>query len=70
MNYAIGRFLIYIAGIAAGGLALAGYADFDTATWTLDIKPFNLREFILTGAATGGNVMASLAVWRGWRGRK
>ena len=33
----IGRLLIYLAGIGAGGLALAGYADFDTATWMLDI---------------------------------
>ena len=69
MNWASGRLVIYLAGLAAGGMALAGYADFDSATWVLDIRPFNLREFILTGATTAGNVLASLAVWRGW-GRK
>lgn len=64
-----GRLLIYLAGLAAGGLALSGYADFDTATWVLDIHPFNLREFLLTGTATIGNGLAALAVWKGW-GRK
>ena len=66
MTWTFSRLALYLAGIAAGGLALAGYADFDSATWTLDIKPFNLREFLLTGATTGGNALAALAVWRGW----
>ena len=66
MNLTKSRGLIYIAGIAAGALALAGYADFDAETWMLDIHPFNLREFILTGVTTGGNALAAIAVWRGW----
>ncbi len=60
---------LYLIGILAGGMALAGYATFDPQTWMLDIQPFNLREFVLTGAATSGNVLAALAVWRRW-GRK
>ena len=69
MNWTASRLVLYLAGLGAGALALAGYADFDSATWTLDIHPFNLREFLLTGATTAGNIVASLAVWRGW-GRK
>lgn len=64
-----GRFVIYLAGLAAGGLAMAGYADFDSATWELDIRPFNLKEFLLTSGTTFGNAMAMLAVWKNW-GRK
>lgn len=60
------RWLIYISGLAAGGLALAGYADFDPQTWMIDIRPFNLREFVLTGATTAGNALAAVAVWRQW----
>ena len=45
MTMWIGRLLIYLAGIGAGGLALAGYADFDTATWMLDIHPFKYLAF-------------------------
>jgi len=62
----ISRFGIYIAGLAAGALALAGYADFDSQTWVLDIAPFNLREFVLTATATVGNGLAAIAVARGW----
>ena len=65
----LGRFGIYIAGLAAGGMALAGYADFDAQTWVLDIAPFNLREFILTGVAMIGNGLAAIALARGWRAR-
>lgn len=64
-----GRFALYLLGLGAGGLALSGYAEFDPATWVLDIHPFNLREFALTGAATAGNGLAALAAFRGW-GRK
>lgn len=70
MNPALGRGLIYILGIAAGGLALAGYATFDPQTFVLDISPFDVREFVLTATTTGGNALAALAVWRGWGGRK
>lgn len=64
-----GRFGIYIVGFGAGMLALAGYADFDPNTWMLDIKPFNLKEFALTATTTGGNILAAVAVWTGWKSR-
>ena len=63
------RFAIYIAAAAAGGLAIAGYADYDPATWALDIHPFDVREFVLTCAATVGNSLAAVAAWRGWKGK-
>lgn len=65
----LGRFGIYIIGLLAGLLALAGYADFDPMTWELDIHPFDVREFVLTATTMAGNALAALAVWRGW-GRK
>ncbi|MFV0303603.1 MAG: hypothetical protein ACK5IP_22505, partial [Paracoccus sp. (in: a-proteobacteria)] len=61
--------LVYLACLVASGLAVAGLADFDLATGTLDIHPFNL--YALTGA-TGGvvsSLLASVALLRGW-GRK
>lgn len=60
------RGLTYLAGFAAGILALSGYATFDPATWVLDIHPFNLRDFVLTGVTTAGNALAAIAVWRKW----
>ncbi|MDQ2067639.1 hypothetical protein Q9295_14775 [Xinfangfangia sp. CPCC 101601] len=63
------RGLFYLASLLAGGLALAGLADFDPASGMLDIRPFDLREFSLTLLATIGNALAALAVWKGWGGR-
>ena len=63
------RFALYIMGGAAGVMALAGYADFDPQTWMLDIKPFNLKEFVLTSITTGGNVLAADAVYTGLKSR-
>ncbi len=63
------RGAFYVLGLGAGILALTGYADFDPETWMIDIHPFNLKEFVLTGMTTAGNALAGLAVWRGW-GRK
>ena len=48
MNWNLARGLVYLACLAASGLAMAGLADFDLATGTLDIRPFNL--YALTGA--------------------
>ncbi len=69
MNWNLARGLVYLACLASSGLAMAGLADFDLATGTLDIRPFNL--YALTGA-TGGvvsSLLASVALLRGW-GRK
>ena len=64
------RFGIYIVALLAGGLALAGYAEFNPETWMLDISPFDVREFTLTAATTVGNALAAVAAWRGWGRRK
>ncbi len=69
MDLTKSRGFLYIVALGCGFLALSGYADWDAETWTLDIHPFNVKEFILTGGATIGNALAALAVWRGW-GRK
>jgi len=66
----ISRFGIYIVALLAGGLALAGYAEFNPETWVLDISPFDVREFTLTAATTVGNALAAVAAWRGWARRK
>ena len=69
MNWNLARGLVYLACLATSGLAMAGLADFDPTTGTLDIRPFNL--YALTGAAGGvvSSALASIARWRGW-GRK
>lgn len=69
MNWTLARGLVYLACLAASGLAMAGLAEFDLATGTLDIRPFNL--YAVTGAAGGvvSSALASLALMRGW-GRK
>ena len=69
MNWNITRLLIYAASFAASGLALAGMADFDAASGTFDLAPFNIYAAV---GAIGGVVssgLAALALWRGW-GRK
>lgn len=69
MNWTFARGLVYLACLVASGLAMAGLADFDLATGTFDLRPFNL--YALTGAAGGvvSSALASIALWRGW-GRK
>lgn len=67
--FAKGRFALYLAGAAAGFMALSGYATFDPETWLLDIHPFNLKEFVLTAATTGGNAVAAVAVYTGLKSR-
>ncbi|WP_347268346.1 hypothetical protein [Paracoccus sp. (in: a-proteobacteria)] len=69
MNWTLARGLVYLACLAASGLAMAGLAEFDLVTGTLDIRPFNL--YAVTGAAGGvvSSALASLALLRGW-GRK
>lgn len=69
MNWTLARGLVYLACLAASGLAMAGLAEFDLATGTLDIRPFDL--YAVTGTAGGvvSSALASLALLRGW-GRK
>ena len=42
MNWNLARGLVYLACLAASGLAMAGLADFDLATGSFDLRPFNL----------------------------
>ena len=60
------RLAIYLVGFAASGLALAGYADFDSATGTFDLHPIDLYGAVgaIFGVVSSG--LASLALWRGW----
>jgi len=69
MNWNFARGLVYLACLAASGLAMAGLADFDLVTGSFDLRPFNL--YALTGTAGGviSSALASFALWRGW-GRK
>ncbi|MFZ5708077.1 MAG: hypothetical protein ACOY4T_00085 [Pseudomonadota bacterium] len=69
MNWDLARGLVYLACLAASGLAMAGLADFDLVTGSFDLRPFNL--YALTGTAGGviSSALASVALWRGW-GRK
>ena len=69
MNWNLARGLVYLACLAASGLAMAGLAEFDLATGTLDIRPFNLYALIGTGGGVLSSALASLALLRGW-GRK
>ena len=54
---------------AARGLAMAGLADFDLVTGTLDIRPFNLYALVGAGGGVVSSALASVALLRGW-GRK
>ena len=69
MNWTLTRGLVYLACLAASGLAMAGLADFDLVTGSFDLRPFNL--YALTGAGGGmvSSLLASVALLRGW-GRK
>ena len=64
MNWTFARGLVYLACLVASGLAMAGLADFDLATGTFDLRPFNL--YALTGAAGGvvSSALASIALCR------
>ena len=62
----ITRGAIYLACFAGSALALAGMAEFDSATGVLDIGPFNL--YAATGAVAGivSSALAFFAVMFRW----
>ena len=66
MNWNLARGLVYLACLAASGLAIAGLADFDLTTGTLDIRPFNLYALFGAGGGVVSSALASLALLRGW----
>ena len=63
------RLGVYIAALLAGLLAMAGYGEFDPATWVFDLYPFNVKEASLTLGMMIGNALAAFAFLRGWKGK-
>jgi hypothetical protein len=62
----VARLVAYGVGLGASVLALAGYATFDHETGTLDILPFNVSvvsTWVIGGAT---NLLAAVALIRGW----
>ncbi|MCT8999718.1 hypothetical protein [Chelativorans intermedius] len=66
MSWNLARGLVYLACLAASGLAMAGLAEFDLATGTFDLKPFNLYALVGAGGGVVSSALASLALLRGW----
>ncbi len=66
MSWNLARGLVYLACLAASGLAMAGLAEFDLATGTFDLKPFNLYALAGAGGGVVSSALASLALLRGW----
>ena len=70
MNPTAIRWLIYLAGIGATGLQLAQLGSWDSASMTFDLYPFRVDDAVRAAVSGGGNVLAMIAVWRGWGARK
>ena len=66
MSWNLARGLVYLACLAASGLAMAGLAEFDLTTGTFDLKPFNLYALAGAGGGVVSSALASLALLRGW----
>lgn len=64
------RWLIYLAGIGATGLQLAQLGTWDGANMTFDLYPFRVDDAVRAAVSGGGNLLAVVAVWRGWGSRK
>ena len=64
------RLGVYVGGLIAGVLAMAGYGEFDIATFEFDLYPFNVKDAILTLGMMIGNALAMVAFLRGWKGKK
>jgi hypothetical protein len=63
------RLVAYLVGMGASVMALAGYATFDHQTGELDILPFNISVVSTWVVGMATNLLAAVAVIRGW-GRK
>jgi hypothetical protein len=60
------RLVAYGVGLGASVLALAGYAQFDAETGTLDILPFNISVVSTWVITAFTNTLAGVALLRGW----
>jgi hypothetical protein len=60
------RLAVYLAGLAASLLALAGYAQYDHATGELDILPFNLSVVVTWAITAVSSALSATALLRGW----
>jgi len=60
------RWLIYLAGIGATGLQLAQLGAWDSASMTFDLYPFRVDDAVRAAVSGSGNLLAMVAVWRGW----
>ena len=70
MNWNLTRGIVYLACFIAAGMSLAGFADFDAASGNLAIHPFNV--YAVAGSIGGAvsSVLATLALFKGWGGKK
>jgi hypothetical protein len=66
MNWTLARAIVYLATLAASGLAIYGLATFDAATGDFDLAPFNLYTAIGAGSGLVSSTLATVAVWRKW----
>lgn len=67
---AILRWLIYLGGAGASLLSIAQFGAWDAANMTFDLYPFRVDDLARAIMSGGANLLAALAVLRGWRGRK
>ncbi len=67
------RGAVYLLGAIFSGVALwlaaNGFATYDIATGELDVLPFNVMQVVTQAVSWAGNVLALVAVWKGWRSR-
>lgn len=67
---AILRWLIYLGGAGASLLSIAQFGAWDAANMTFDLYPFRVDDLARAIMSGGANLLAAVAVLRGWRGRK
>lgn len=61
------RMLMYLAGMGAVGLSIAGYGTFDNETWMFDLYPFAVDNLVKSLVSGAGNLLALVALMKGWR---
>ena len=64
------RWMIYIGGAGASILSIAQLGAWDAANLTFDLYPFRVDDLARALVSGGGNLLAALALLRGWGARK